>query len=313
MWTRVIRLPAAHHGYAPTRHRPGPVRSRRRPDPAVGQIVAEFFDLGQSRSLPWKRRPQAALLLEALKDPGRGFGAVVIGEPHRAFYGNQFSLTFPLFEHYGGAVVVARSRRRSGPGERGARPGDVRVRRDVQRRAEPDQDPGPLGDAGPGQGRRPLPRRPATVWVPAGRCRAASQPGQGRRRQTAARAGTGPGHHCGNFRSSAPHPLRVFLRQQAQACLTRHGITEPVAWEPPPHWVTRASWPGTEPGHIPAGNLTPLLEAGRSAQDAAAAAGLTAEHVRLWCEITGTGAPVTAAEGTVSQNPRRHPRSCPAT
>ena len=63
--------------------------------------MAEFFDLGQSRSLPWKRRPQAALLLEALKDPGRGFGAVVIGEPHRAFYGNQFSLTFPLFEHYG--------------------------------------------------------------------------------------------------------------------------------------------------------------------------------------------------------------------
>src|SRR6266702_600353 len=101
MWTRVIRLPAAHHGYAPTRHRPGPVRSRRRPDPAVGQIVAEFFDLGQSRSLPWKRRPQAALLLEALKDPGRGFDAVVIGEPHRAFYGNQFSLIFPLFEHYG--------------------------------------------------------------------------------------------------------------------------------------------------------------------------------------------------------------------
>ncbi len=63
--------------------------------------MAEFFDIGQSRSLPWKRRPQAALLLEARKDPGRGFGAVVISEPHRAFYGNQFSLTFPLFEHYG--------------------------------------------------------------------------------------------------------------------------------------------------------------------------------------------------------------------
>ena len=26
---------------------------------------------------------------------------MVIGEPHRAFYGNQFGLTFPLFEHYG--------------------------------------------------------------------------------------------------------------------------------------------------------------------------------------------------------------------
>lgn len=26
---------------------------------------------------------------------------MVIGEPHRAFYGNQYGLTFPLFEHYG--------------------------------------------------------------------------------------------------------------------------------------------------------------------------------------------------------------------
>jgi site-specific DNA recombinase len=25
----------------------------------------------------------------------------VIGEPHRAFYGNQYGLTFPLFDHYG--------------------------------------------------------------------------------------------------------------------------------------------------------------------------------------------------------------------
>ncbi len=28
------------------------------------------------------------------------FDAVVVGEPQRAFYGNQFGLTFPLFEHY---------------------------------------------------------------------------------------------------------------------------------------------------------------------------------------------------------------------
>jgi site-specific DNA recombinase len=39
--------------------------------------------------------------LAALRDPNRGFDAVVIGEPHRAFYGNQFGLTFPLFVHYG--------------------------------------------------------------------------------------------------------------------------------------------------------------------------------------------------------------------
>ncbi|WP_210587645.1 recombinase family protein [Streptomyces sp. GESEQ-35] len=48
-----------------------------------------------------ERRPQASALLDALKRPDRGFDAVVIGEPQRAFYGNQFSLTFPVFVHYG--------------------------------------------------------------------------------------------------------------------------------------------------------------------------------------------------------------------
>ena len=81
-------------------------RSRTLIEPAGGQIVAEFFDVGMSRSLPWKRRPQAARLLAALRDPQRGFDAVVIGEPQRAFYGNQFGLTFPLFEHYGVALWV---------------------------------------------------------------------------------------------------------------------------------------------------------------------------------------------------------------
>jgi site-specific DNA recombinase len=64
-------------------------------------VVAEFFDVGQSRSVPWKRRPEASRLLELFRDPSRGFDAVVIGEPQRAFYGAQFALTFPLFEHYG--------------------------------------------------------------------------------------------------------------------------------------------------------------------------------------------------------------------
>jgi hypothetical protein len=41
-------------------------------EPVGGVIVAEFFDIGLSRSLPWKRRPQAAALLEALTNPGRG-------------------------------------------------------------------------------------------------------------------------------------------------------------------------------------------------------------------------------------------------
>jgi len=69
--------------------------------PHGGKVVAEYFDIGQSRSLPWKRRPEAARLLEAFKDPERGFSAVVIGEPARAFYGGQFGLTYPIMAHYG--------------------------------------------------------------------------------------------------------------------------------------------------------------------------------------------------------------------
>ncbi|MGW9205648.1 recombinase family protein [Embleya sp. NPDC055664] len=70
-------------------------------EPTGGRVVAEYFDIGESRSLPWKRRPRAAALLQALKEPDRGFDAVVIGEPQRAFYGNQYSLTHPVFVHYG--------------------------------------------------------------------------------------------------------------------------------------------------------------------------------------------------------------------
>jgi site-specific DNA recombinase len=76
-------------------------RARSLIEPHGGRIIAEYFDIGQSRSLPWQRRPRASDLLAALRRPDRGFEAVVIGEPHRAFYGNQFGLTFPLFVHYG--------------------------------------------------------------------------------------------------------------------------------------------------------------------------------------------------------------------
>ncbi|MEY9892499.1 site-specific DNA recombinase [Catenulispora sp. MAP5-51] len=66
-----------------------------------GRIVVEFFDVGQSRSTSWQRRPGAAALLAALADPARGFDAVVIGSHERAFYGNQFSLIAPLFHLHG--------------------------------------------------------------------------------------------------------------------------------------------------------------------------------------------------------------------
>ena len=67
----------------------------------VGVITAEFFDTGESRELPWARRPQATALVAQLADPERGWDAVVIGEYERAFYGSQYASMAPLFEHYG--------------------------------------------------------------------------------------------------------------------------------------------------------------------------------------------------------------------
>ena len=66
-----------------------------------GQIVAEFFDEGQSRTVAWGRRPQAAALVAQLADPCRGWDAIVVGEYERAFYGSQYAMMAPLFGHYG--------------------------------------------------------------------------------------------------------------------------------------------------------------------------------------------------------------------
>jgi site-specific DNA recombinase len=66
-----------------------------------GVIVAELFDVGESRAVAWPRRPQAAALVAALADPDRGWDAVVIGEYERAFCGSQYASMAPLFEHYG--------------------------------------------------------------------------------------------------------------------------------------------------------------------------------------------------------------------
>lgn len=99
----------AFYGRVSTEDQQDPVASRgwqlRRAEqliePHGGRVATEFFDTGVSRSLPWKRRPESARLLDALTHADRGFTAVVIGEPQRAFYGNQFGLTFPVFTHYG--------------------------------------------------------------------------------------------------------------------------------------------------------------------------------------------------------------------
>jgi site-specific DNA recombinase len=55
-----------------------------------GVIVAEFFDVGCSRRVPWERRREAAALLEQARSADRGFDAVVVGEFERAFTDRQF-------------------------------------------------------------------------------------------------------------------------------------------------------------------------------------------------------------------------------
>ncbi|MEV5540057.1 recombinase family protein [Saccharopolyspora shandongensis] len=69
--------------------------------PLGATIEAEYFDIGHSRSVPWERRSESARLLAALKDPNRGWNAVVVGEGTRCWFGNQFSLIAPKFAAYG--------------------------------------------------------------------------------------------------------------------------------------------------------------------------------------------------------------------
>jgi site-specific DNA recombinase len=101
------RLRFAFYGRVSTEDWQDPVTSRARQREQAGAlvrghgyVVAEFFDVGESRSVAWGRRPQAAALIAQLADPGRGWDAVVVGEYERAFCGSQYALMAPLFEHY---------------------------------------------------------------------------------------------------------------------------------------------------------------------------------------------------------------------
>lgn len=66
-----------------------------------GVIVAEFFDVGWSRKVPWLLRPEASRLLAMVAEPGRRFDAVVIGEYERAFEGSQLQALLPAFRRHG--------------------------------------------------------------------------------------------------------------------------------------------------------------------------------------------------------------------
>ena len=69
---------------------------------AGGTLVDQYFDIGQSRSLPWRRRPEATRLLLDVADPARAFDAVVVAEASRAFgNGTDQATTLRVLEHHG--------------------------------------------------------------------------------------------------------------------------------------------------------------------------------------------------------------------
>ena len=69
--------------------------------PAGGVIIATYHDIDVTRELPWARRPEASRVLTDAANPARGWTALVIAEPRRAFSGGQFQLVFPQLTHYG--------------------------------------------------------------------------------------------------------------------------------------------------------------------------------------------------------------------
>ncbi|MBB5803583.1 DNA invertase Pin-like site-specific DNA recombinase [Saccharothrix ecbatanensis] len=98
----------AFYGRTSTTERQDPVTSRawqlevaQELTAGYGTITATFFDAGRSRRDRWRDRPQAAELLAAVRDPDRGFDAIVVGEYERGFAGDQLERLPALFRRHG--------------------------------------------------------------------------------------------------------------------------------------------------------------------------------------------------------------------
>jgi hypothetical protein len=66
-----------------------------------GQVVATYFDVGTSRRVPWRQRPQAARLMTETSSPESAIDAIVVGEYERAFTGTQFSTLYAWCTRHG--------------------------------------------------------------------------------------------------------------------------------------------------------------------------------------------------------------------
>ena len=139
------------------------------------QIVAEFFDIGQSRTLAWAQRPRAAALVAELADPDRGWDAIVIGEYERAFYASQYTSMAPLFEHYGIQLWTPEVDGRIGLRCRDHEQTMLALGFQSKAGDHSHADPGPDRDGHPEQRAGPLPRRAAAEGVPARGCGSAPE------------------------------------------------------------------------------------------------------------------------------------------
>ncbi|MFF4599829.1 recombinase family protein [Amycolatopsis sp. NPDC001319] len=66
-----------------------------------GQIVADYFDAGTSRRIPWPQRPQAAQLMAEITNPVPAIDAIVVGKYERAFTGAQFNTLYAWCTRHG--------------------------------------------------------------------------------------------------------------------------------------------------------------------------------------------------------------------
>ena len=194
-------------------------RARQLIEPSGGVVVAEYFDIGMSRSLPWKRRPGVGAAAPGSRPAEPGFrcrrdrraSSSVLRRPVRPH--------LPRVDPLRRAAVGARGRRPGRPRQRRPRARHGPVRRHEQGRTAADQDPSPVGHGVSGH-RWPIPRWPAALRLPAGRCRRPSEPRQGGRRQAAtpprarpvkrtdrasgSTASTSPGSACTPSPSASP-------------------------------------------------------------------------------------------------------------
>ena len=137
-----------------------------------------------------------------------------------------------------------------------------RLRRHEQGRTQPDQGPGPHRDGRADRARRPVPRRPPAVRLPARRRRPAPQPGQGRRRASGCTGSSptrSPHRSCSG---SSPSTSPATASSPSPKALTADGIPCPSAHDrgpqPAPHrrrlgQERRPGHPDQPPLHRPAG------------------------------------------------------------